>query len=777
MSAWVDHDLNGVPDFVLSGPRSGAVGVGVGIYRPTETGIGVPIIVDGWMSWRDFDGDGDFDVAIRGNSPESEKLSDIYLNRVAEHRGYESVFFIPIDGPPPLAEYRMPCLQDWADLNNDGLIDLLERVSPEGQIALWTGIKVLHHDGLFPDESGIEFFPEDTVIQRSQLVDRNSDGFLDIELSGHKASDLNQMWSASGINRGDGQFDFVVPRHRYHGESMAWGDADNDGELDLFVSGRASDGAIPGGNPREFTGLIIDGAEWSMSQYGVQSNVIWVDIDGDGDQDIFSLSSGTPYVLRNNSSATNSLPLVPQSPEAMHINESVRLSWEESWDENQSGGLTYNVAVRRADRTPVLLPHADLSSGRLNLLQRGNAGSMLHWNLRNLPEGDYEWAVQAVDHAHAGSPFTAWQSFTVQPSPVLAEMVDRTMRVNRVLSNIAISFSDANDDESDLEVSVTSSNTDLVTNESLVVTGTGGNRFVSLMPLPHAVGETTITVTVSDGVAVGLQEFVLTVFSDPPAMSLPQEITLNMNSETPRMNLQISDSDYPSAQLELTVSSSNPSLLGESEIDLTPSGSTRYVTLRPAIGEIGTAVLTFVLSDPAGASSTNEVTVIVIDETPLAVPSVVQTNEDESALVQFSGVDPENQPLAVEVVLPPSNGSLVGDGSDREYTPNPNYFGPDAIIFRVFDGRTYSEIAEVSIDVLPVADTTEGVLGLESLGNGQHRVRLQAEPLSRYRIDRSTDLKDWFEWATVRSDVDGNIELFDIIPRQQRFFRAVPLDH
>jgi len=98
---------------------------------------------------------------------------------------------------------------------------------------------------------------------------------------------------------------------------------------------------------------------------------------------------------------------------------------------------------------------------------------------------------------------------------------------------------------------------------------------------------------------------------------------------------------------------------------------------------------------------------------------------------------------------------LNGEGLFRNYAPATNYCGSDSFTFRVSDGRRDSEIATVSIAIDPVPDTTTGTLSARLLGNGQYLLNLRAAPLHLYRIDVSTDLIDWAEWLSVRTDASG----------------------
>lgn len=73
--------------------------------------------------------------------------------------------------------------------------------------------------------------------------------------------------------------------------------------------------------------------------------------------------------------------------------------------------------------------------------------------------------------------------------------------------------------------------------------------------------------------------------------------------------------------------------------------------------------------------------------------------------IALTGNDHEGDPLTYEIVSHPQHGILTDAGGGTYwYLPAWNYNGPDAFTFRAFDGTSYSEAAQVVIDVAPVND-------------------------------------------------------------------------
>jgi len=94
------------------------------------------------------------------------------------------------------------------------------------------------------------------------------------------------------------------------------------------------------------------------------------------------------------------------------------------------------------------------------------------------------------------------------------------------------------------------------------------------------------------------------------------------------------------------------------------------------------------------------------NEPPFAVSQSVSTNEDTAKAITLAALQgDDSDPLTFTVESGPAHGTLSGGtGANRTYTPAPNYYGPDSFTFRANDGTYDSNVATVTIDVLPVND-------------------------------------------------------------------------
>jgi len=97
----------------------------------------------------------------------------------------------------------------------------------------------------------------------------------------------------------------------------------------------------------------------------------------------------------------------------------------------------------------------------------------------------------------------------------------------------------------------------------------------------------------------------------PPFISPISDITVNSNSSTGPINFTIGDATVPVDSLVLTATSSNPTLVPNSNIVFGGSGSNRTVNVTVAAGQGGTATITINVDNGQAVSSDSfDVTVI-----------------------------------------------------------------------------------------------------------------------------------------------------------------------
>ena len=100
---------------------------------------------------------------------------------------------------------------------------------------------------------------------------------------------------------------------------------------------------------------------------------------------------------------------------------------------------------------------------------------------------------------------------------------------------------------------------------------------------------------------------------------------------------------------------------------------------------------------------------ILGNNAPVASGQSVSTDEDTMIQITLEATDVDGDPLTYTIVTQPANGTAVLTGNTVDYTPDGNYNGPDSFTFTANDGTTDSNVATVSIDVIPVNDAPTSI--------------------------------------------------------------------
>ncbi|MFC2138207.1 FG-GAP-like repeat-containing protein, partial [Bacteroidota bacterium] len=308
--------------------------------------------------------------------------------------------------------------------------------------------------------------------------DYDSDGDLDIFISGTDTSD----YPFSRIYRNDDNDIFVersdIEIENVTNSSGAWGDNDNDGDLDFLLAGLTKGGLIRGctriyknNNDNTFSEFDIPNSEKLRN-----SSVAWGDYDNDGDLDILltgEKDDGNAYsrIFMNNTLTNNSPPDIPGNLTSKVMSENVRLCWNKSTDtKTLQDALTYNVVVSKSyGNLEVVSPMSDINTGYRRIVESGNAYDTSYL-LSNLDIDKYYWSVQSIDQGFSGSDFAAIDSFTILP-------VFEDININLMgVDDGSVAWGDY-DNDNDLDILITGKDT-LDQIYSKIYKNNGNNYFI-----------------------------------------------------------------------------------------------------------------------------------------------------------------------------------------------------------------------------------------------------------------------------------------------------------
>ena len=129
--------------------------------------------------------------------------------------------------------------------------------------------------------------------------------------------------------------------------------------------------------------------------------------------------------IKNTSSKASTPPNAPTALNASIDEEkkTVSFSWDPPLSENGKHGTTYNFALKNitTDKwlyNPMAVIGGDMDGWRKIAGQMGNVYANTNFKLNNLPDGKYEWTVQAINGSYFGGSFAASKTFTIGTSAI-----------------------------------------------------------------------------------------------------------------------------------------------------------------------------------------------------------------------------------------------------------------------------------------------------------------------------------------------------------------------
>jgi hypothetical protein len=403
-AAWGDVDNDGDLDILLSGNTSGSPLYVSKVFRYdggwtfTEIGAGLVGVSNSSVAWGDYDNDGDLDVLLAGNAIDGYPTSRVYRNDGA---------YVFTDISAGLTGVQAGSVA-WGDYDNDGDLDIV--LTGMG----WDGATT-YEGKLFRNDGGDTFTALDVGlpgVQHSTVAwgDYDQDGDLDILLTGSTETELvTQVYR----NDGSGMFESIGASLMPASQGTAsWADYDNDGDLDIAVSGRRLyDPWTPMAKVYYQTAAhdFVDRG-WELVA-GVDGSIAWGDYDGDGDLDLLLTGDNsdpwTPKApiakLYRNMDCPVSPNVVGTDPLAHEVGVPPTATLQATFDRDidvgtvssatfalhgSMGGLVSGPLVyNEVDRTLTLSPSRDFYSGEV-LRAVATAGME---SIQAMPVNPYGW--------------------------------------------------------------------------------------------------------------------------------------------------------------------------------------------------------------------------------------------------------------------------------------------------------------------------------------------------------------------------------------------------
>jgi hypothetical protein len=414
---WADYDNDGDFDILLTGySEFSTIKTAITkLYKNnngsfTDTNIPFKGVGFSAVDWGDYDNDGDLDFIVTGQIEEEKAITKIYQNNNGN--------FIDINAALQSVQWGDV---DWGDYDNDGDLDILCS-GLTGPISYPLVTKVYKNDnGIFRDTNSL--LPG--IFWGSSIWgDYDNDGDLDILLSGESttsggATILKIYNNAFGIFTETNATATLVPIT--YGECV-WGDYDNDGDLDILTIGSQHPLGAVNKIFRNNNGIFSDINNLNISRY-TPGTTAWGDYDNDGDLDIISTWTVTNHpistkIYRNNNSKANSTPSTPANLRTLVNGNEAILTWDKATDnQTATNGLTYNIWLSSESESKLIIPPmSNIFNGYRQVIEKGNVNHNTTWHIKNLSPGIYYWSVQAIDNIFAGSNFASKIPFAIEPN-------------------------------------------------------------------------------------------------------------------------------------------------------------------------------------------------------------------------------------------------------------------------------------------------------------------------------------------------------------------------
>jgi hypothetical protein len=303
---WGDYDNDGHLDLFVATYGNDRLyhNNGDGTFARVTTGVVVTTTGNSEIGqWGDFDNDGFIDLFV-SNIGTFAPTSD--QNLLFQNKGDGT--FVRITSGPPVNLARRWTGGGWTDYDNDGDLDLF-------------AANLNDKNGLYRNDGGGKFTPiiNGSIVTESHSTwgcawgDYDNDGDMDLFVSNGPEKSLLYR------NNRDGTFDKItnsavnitLSRDSVANASggAAWGDYDNDGHLDLFMTGY----------PTQTNALFHNNGDGTFTRITTGSLVndranswgcVWGDYDNDGFLDLFVATGGFEgaqknFLYRNNGNSNS----------------------------------------------------------------------------------------------------------------------------------------------------------------------------------------------------------------------------------------------------------------------------------------------------------------------------------------------------------------------------------------------------------------------------------------------------------------------------------------
>jgi len=266
--------------------------------------------------------------------------------------------------------------------------------------------------------------------------------------------------------------------------------------------------------------------------------------------------------------------------------------------------------------------------------------------------------------------------------------------------------------------------------------GSGTNYLYA--PQPGYLGADTVLFQASDGKDTSKPATIHITVTDQNTPPIAQDFSIQTLINTPtNITLEATDPESSPLHFHVVTHPLNGKITGKGQV----------ITYSPNTFFVGSDRFTFKADD--GELDSNIATVSVVvdpgNHPPVSTNQEVFVIENIATPISLAVHDPDGDPLNCPILKGPKNGRLSGLCTNLVYTPKAGFIGSDSFTYKAWDGRIYSAVASVSINILPPPPPAQTPV-LQSVvvqADGQVQLVLAAPASKDARVLVSTNLVDW----------------------------------
>jgi VCBS repeat-containing protein len=303
--------------------------------------------------------------------------------------------------------------------------------------------------------------------------------------------------------------------------------------------------------------------------------------------------------------------------------------------------------------------------------------------------GSLELTVTVFDGSLADSTSFFVTVNEINDPPEISHIDTQFILEDTEISDISITVSD--EDTNSLTVTILSGNETLVPsntasitlrnntqgNSYTLITDSGSNLSLSILPAANESGTVTITVSVTDGISLSVKPFVLSItpVNDVPIIADISDQTFDEDDKNIEIAFRVDDFETNPNCLTITMESSNQAILKNDGFSSSCNGNQYTLYLTPETDANGIVDITLTAKDSGGLTSSNKFKLELnqVNDAPTITITNKTFETKENTPISITGIsindiDAENEQVMISLIAGPV-GTITFNGQNASTIP------------------------------------------------------------------------------------------------------------